>query len=85
MSLVYSAIGWIENKAEVKAEKTRSYSQSARLSLLKVLLTVLIGFVSLLCLTVPFDWQAQVIFVLLLWSMAMVIRRLPGGVYPTYY
>jgi len=80
MSSVHSAIDWIERLAEKKTEKTSSNCKSARLGMSKILLTVLIGLLSLLCLSVPFGWQAQVIFVLLLWSMAMLIRRLPGRV-----
>lgn len=33
---------------------------------------------ALLCITEPFGYLAQVVFVLLLWSLAMLVRRLPG-------
>ncbi|UHL64435.1 UDP-forming cellulose synthase catalytic subunit [Paralcaligenes sp. KSB-10] len=31
-----------------------------------------------LCITQPFNWKAQLVFVLILWAVAMVVRRMPG-------
>ncbi|MFP1722644.1 UDP-forming cellulose synthase catalytic subunit [Lonsdalea quercina] len=39
---------------------------------------ILVGLLGLLCISQPFDIATQFIFVLLLWGMAMVVRRLPG-------
>ena len=33
---------------------------------------------ALLCISAPFDYPAQVVFILLLWGLAMLVRRLPG-------
>lgn len=37
---------------------------------------------ALLCFTVPFGYQAQIVFVLSLWALAMMVRRMPGR-FPT--
>jgi cellulose synthase (UDP-forming) len=45
-------------------------------------ITVLIGCLaaalSLLCITQPFNYMAQFVFVLLLWIIALLVRRMPG-------
>jgi cellulose synthase (UDP-forming) len=40
--------------------------------------SLLAGLLALLCISQPFDLLTQFIFVLLLWSMAMVVKRVPG-------
>lgn len=57
----------------------RKIAQPSRLR--KVMLSVIIlicTLIALLCITQPFDLWSQFIFVLLLWGIAMVIRRIPG-------
>lgn len=54
-----------------------SLSPSARLALQGLLATVA-TLLALLCVTEPFSYGAQVIFVLLLWGLALAVRRLPG-------
>ncbi|WP_337050000.1 UDP-forming cellulose synthase catalytic subunit [Serratia fonticola] len=39
---------------------------------------LLAGLLALLCISQPFELPAQFIFVLLLWCIAMVVRRIPG-------
>lgn len=51
------------------------------LSLRRVLLLslgVAAGLMALVCITAPFDLVGQAVFVLLLWGVAMLVRRLPG-------
>ncbi|GAA3549904.1 UDP-forming cellulose synthase catalytic subunit [Zobellella aerophila] len=43
--------------------------------MLMVLVSVLLA---LLCISQPFDLQTQLVFVMVLWAMAMAVRRLPG-------
>ncbi|NBI53071.1 UDP-forming cellulose synthase catalytic subunit [Photobacterium alginatilyticum] len=76
MSIVHWAGAWVERVAD----KSQTENRSDRVSFSKLLLSVLVGIASVLCLTVPFAWQAQIVFVLLLWLAAMMIRRLPGRV-----
>lgn len=38
----------------------------------------LAGGLTLLCITEPFDFRAQVLFTLLLWGLAMLVRHVPG-------
>ncbi|MGL5387180.1 MAG: UDP-forming cellulose synthase catalytic subunit [Enterobacterales bacterium] len=42
------------------------------------LAAILAGLLALLCISQPFELPAQFIFVLLLWCIAMVVRRIPG-------
>ncbi|MEC5343329.1 UDP-forming cellulose synthase catalytic subunit [Brenneria populi] len=42
------------------------------------LLSLICAALALLCITQPFELLSQFIFMLLLWSMAMVFRRIPG-------
>lgn len=37
-------------------------------------------FLSILCITTPFNMLAQTVFVILLWSIAMLVRKIPGQV-----
>lgn len=43
-----------------------------------LLLVALTLALSLLCITEPFEYEAQLIFVLLLWGLALLIRDIPG-------
>ena len=43
-----------------------------------IIITLVTSLVALLCITQPFDLWSQFIFVVLLWGVAMVIRRIPG-------
>jgi cellulose synthase (UDP-forming) len=66
----------LEPNVEASEEEARPVSPSRKallwiMSLFAVTLAVL-------CISQPFDLQAQFIFVLLLWSIAMLIRNIPG-------
>lgn len=43
-----------------------------------ILVSVLAAILAMLCISQPFDLPAQFVFVLLLWGIAMVVRRVPG-------
>lgn len=43
---------------------------------------ILIGALAALCITQPFNWKAQLVFVVLLWTAALIVRRMPGR-FPT--
>lgn len=45
-------------------------------------LFIIVVFLIFLCFTVPFNLQAQTVFIILLWSLAMMFRRMPGR-FPT--
>ena len=51
-------------------------------NLLYVAMGVLATVLMLVCMTEPFDYVAQSVFVILLWGIALLIRRLPGH-FPT--
>ncbi|MFI8375853.1 UDP-forming cellulose synthase catalytic subunit [Pseudomonas helleri] len=51
-------------------------------NLLYVVIGVLATVLMLVCMTEPFDYVAQSVFVILLWGIALLIRRLPGH-FPT--
>lgn len=76
MQVVRGVVRWTERKA-AKPQLSR-HLRSGRLRVSNAILSVAIVLLSLLCFTVPFGWQAQAVFVLLLWSLAMMVRRLPG-------
>ncbi|MGB5856597.1 MAG: UDP-forming cellulose synthase catalytic subunit [Oceanisphaera sp.] len=44
----------------------------------RVFMIVVAILLALVCVTQPFDLSTQLVFVLVLWAMAMVVRRLPG-------
>ncbi|HDJ1438579.1 TPA: UDP-forming cellulose synthase catalytic subunit [Serratia rubidaea] len=46
--------------------------------ILFILAGVLAALLALLCISQPFDLSAQFVFVLLLWGIALVVRRVPG-------
>ena len=71
--------GWAGDSALAAA--VARLSRSRRL-LLGGLLGLAGTALALLCVTEPFGVQAQLAFVLLLWALAMVVRRLPGS-FPT--
>lgn len=50
--------------------------------ILFILLGIFTGILALLCISQPFGMLAQFVFVLLLWAIAMVVRRVPGR-FPT--
>ncbi|WON77081.1 UDP-forming cellulose synthase catalytic subunit [Serratia sp. UGAL515B_01] len=63
--------------------KERSVQYLNRLSqrmrrMLFIFAAVFAGLLALLCISQPFDLQAQFVFVLLLWCIAMAVRRIPG-------
>lgn len=45
---------------------------------LYIVVGIVMGLLALLCISQPFDLVAQFVFVLLLWAVAMVVRRVPG-------
>ncbi len=46
--------------------------------ILFIILGIFTGILALLCISQPFGMMAQFVFVLLLWAIAMVVRRVPG-------
>ncbi|PPL17613.1 UDP-forming cellulose synthase catalytic subunit [Oceanisphaera arctica] len=44
----------------------------------RMLMLLIAALLALLCISQPFDIQTQLVFVLVLWAMAMVVRRMPG-------
>ncbi len=80
------AIFWLGNlpkRAGKKQLQQRSEDWLDRLpprlrKLLYIACGTLAGLLALLCITQPFDLLTQFIFVLLLWAVAMVVRRIPG-------
>lgn len=71
---------WLERKAE-KIAQNHVQNKSLKndlLSLGNVSLFIVILVLSILCFTVPFTLEAQAIFLLVLWVIAMLFRRVLG-------
>ncbi|ANU38551.1 UDP-forming cellulose synthase catalytic subunit [Vibrio scophthalmi] len=81
---VAKIVGWLEKKAsQVNQPELRQAARSSKSALvLNYLLLICVVFLALICFTVPFGYQAQLVFVVLLWALAMMVRRLPGR-FPT--
>ncbi|PVZ82170.1 UDP-forming cellulose synthase catalytic subunit [Serratia sp. S1B] len=62
---------------ERSAQRINRLSQPVRRWLF-ILASVVAGLLALLCISQPFDYFTQFVFVLLLWGIAMVVRRVPG-------
>jgi len=64
---------WLQHAGET----VRGLSRGARLSLYAglILVATLLATISI---TEPFGWTSQFVFVVLLWCIAMVVRRIPG-------
>lgn len=66
----------------IQHENKMADSQTAQTSWLKkigfIATVIMTTLVALLCITQPFDLISQFVFVVLLWGIAMVIRRIPG-------
>ncbi|MCT4703329.1 UDP-forming cellulose synthase catalytic subunit [Enterobacteriaceae bacterium H20N1] len=78
--------GWLDSLPERLSRQTshlRSEKELGHLNrgLRKIILGVIVAFstiLALLCITQPFNPLAQFIFVILLWGVALLVRRLPG-------
>lgn len=81
---ITKGVQWLEKKAnQAKSPEVREQMKASKSAmLLNYLLLFVVVFLALLCFTVPFGYQAQIVFVLLLWSLAMMFRRMPGR-FPT--
>ncbi|WP_431224238.1 UDP-forming cellulose synthase catalytic subunit [Serratia sp. L9] len=64
----------IEARSVQRLSRMNRYVRRALFILAAMLATVL----ALLCISQPFELPAQFVFVLLLWCIAMVVRRVPG-------
>ncbi|MGM3151301.1 hypothetical protein, partial [Escherichia coli] len=68
---------WNSRLAHWFGQRARALSPRSR-----QLLTLLIGLATLglavLCITQPFTYVAQFVFVLLLWAIALLVRRMQG-------
>lgn len=80
-------ITWFEKKAEqqVYQEKAaKKKNKSSRISkkggdaFLKGMMVVVVGALAIFCFTVPFDLNAQLLFVGVLWALSMMFRRMVG-------
>ncbi|MFE8151598.1 UDP-forming cellulose synthase catalytic subunit [Brenneria goodwinii] len=65
-----------DTQAENQAAAPRAATGLRTLSL--IVISLLCAALALLCITQPFDLLSQFIFMLLLWSMVMIVRRIPG-------
>lgn len=81
---VAKGVSWLEDAAnQMRDPQTRERIKSSKSAmLLNYALLFLVVFLALLCFTVPFGYQAQVVFIVLLWALAMMVRRIPGR-FPT--
>jgi len=75
---------WLEKKASssesvpfIKKNKNDELFNAVNYVLLFIVLLLIF-----LCFTVPFNLQAQTVFIIILWSLAMMFRRMPGR-FPT--
>ncbi|OLQ95542.1 UDP-forming cellulose synthase catalytic subunit [Vibrio ponticus] len=77
-------ISWLEKTASQpkKSRQSQVLRTGKSISILNALLLFIVVLLALICFTVPFGYQAQLVFVVLLWTLAMMVRRLPGR-FPT--
>ncbi|WP_371929420.1 UDP-forming cellulose synthase catalytic subunit [Photobacterium sp. CCB-ST2H9] len=78
------AVQWLEQQAtESDTENFRAILKDSRTGkVVNLMLLCVVVLLALICFTVPFGLQAQTVFVLLLWALAMMFRRMPGH-FPT--
>ncbi|CAH7463065.1 MULTISPECIES: UDP-forming cellulose synthase catalytic subunit [Vibrio] len=83
-SQISKLVAWLEKAADQTngSEIRERMKESKLVMLLNYILLFLVVFIALLCFTVPFGYQAQTVFILLLWGLAMMVRRMPGR-FPT--
>lgn len=82
--LISKSVRWLENQASnVRNSKVKGQIKQSKIAqCINYALLLLVLFVAALCFTVPFDFIDQTVFVVLLWSLAMMFRRMPGR-FPT--
>ncbi|MDF4810901.1 UDP-forming cellulose synthase catalytic subunit, partial [Vibrio parahaemolyticus] len=78
------SVRWLEQTANnIKDPQVRERIKASKSAMaLNYTLLFFVVLIALLCFTVPFGYQAQTVFVLLLWALAMMVRRMPGR-FPT--
>lgn len=83
-SQISKLVAWLEKTADqTNGSEIRERIKESKLFIfLNYTLLFLVVFIALLCFTVPFDYQAQTVFILLIWGLAMMVRRMPGR-FPT--
>lgn len=66
--------------AGVEQQSVRRFNKLGRglRKILFIMAGVFAGLLAVLCISQPFELQAQFVFVLLLWCVAMVVRQIPG-------
>lgn len=81
---VAKGVRWLERAAsQVRNPEVRESIKATKLGMaLNYFMLFVVTLLALLCFTVPFDYQAQIVFVLSLWALAMMVRRMPGR-FPT--
>ncbi len=72
-----------ENSAQIR-QSTRWWKglDRRRQRLVNITIGAVAFLLTLLCITEPFSYAAQLVFVLLLWGLAMLVRKVPGR-FPT--
>ncbi|PMN47013.1 UDP-forming cellulose synthase catalytic subunit [Vibrio lentus] len=81
---IFKLVVWLEKTADqTNGSEIRERMKESKLAMfLNYTLLFFVVFIALLCFTVPFGYQAQTVFILLLWALAMMVRRMPGR-FPT--
>lgn len=80
--IVSKSILWLERKSTVSNKQQLENRASKQQFFINYILLSTVVIVATLCLTVPFSLQAQSVFIFLLWSFAMMFRRMSGR-FPT--
>ncbi|MGP8306561.1 UDP-forming cellulose synthase catalytic subunit [Vibrio sp. YIC-376] len=82
--LVAKGVRWLESAAsQMRTPEDREHLKASKLAIaLNYFVLLVVTLLALLCFTVPFGYQAQTVFVLSLWALAMMVRRMPGR-FPT--
>ncbi len=80
-----SVVGWLEGCSshyaiDAKQKKKSSSSLSSRF--LNIAIGTVVFLLAVLCFTIPFSLTAQAFFIVALWSLGMMFRRMPGR-FPT--
>ncbi len=81
---IAKGVRWLETAAnKIREPEVREQIKTSKsVMVFNYFMLFVVTLLALLCFTVPFDYHAQIVFVLSLWALAMMVRRMLGR-FPT--
>lgn len=80
-----SVVGWLEGCSShyaIDSNQKKKSSSSLSSRFLNIAIGTVVFLLAVLCFTIPFSLTAQAFFIVALWSLGMMFRRMPGR-FPT--